>query len=147
MMIWPQLLMFTGTGATKSLTSEVNEAADRLFRNTLPKDLQVPGGITPAPVRLMAASPNVFATRLRGAFGGMGSVTVVELTAPSEFAELRVTWLPQHGTELALKHPPWLAFVSHVFRLSTGVPPPFTKSNATRRSPAVRMIVCGPAVP
>src|SRR5262245_20833074 len=54
----PQLLMFTGTGATKSLTSAVNDVDERLFRNTEPNASQTPGWKTPAAVRLMAASPN-----------------------------------------------------------------------------------------
>src|SRR5437867_1055772 len=55
----PQLVIFTGTGATKSLTSEVNDADERLFRNTLPKASHTPGGKTPAAVKLMAVSPKV----------------------------------------------------------------------------------------
>src|SRR6266581_6011732 len=82
----PQLLMFTGTGATKSLTSAGNDAEARLFRNTLPKASQVPEGNTPAAVRLMAVSPKVSVDKLRGAFGAMGSVTASRLlTAPMEF--------------------------------------------------------------
>src|SRR5258708_7188171 len=102
----PQLLMFTGTGATKSLTSAVNEADERLFRNALPNALQTPGGNTPAPVRLMAVSPKVFAANVRGAFGAIGSITLPGLMAPSELAELRLMLFPQQGSELLAKH--WL---------------------------------------
>src|SRR6266508_3170222 len=79
-MILPQLAMFTGCGATKSLTSAGNDADDRLLRNTLPNAVQVPGGKTPAAVRLIAASPKVSAGRDTFA---IGSVTVTVLTAPS----------------------------------------------------------------
>src|SRR6266542_3561847 len=105
MLMKPQLLMFTGCGATKSLISAGNEADERLFRNALPSASQVPAGNTPAAVRLTAASPKVPAGRLTFA---IGSLTVTELTAPSASpAALRLTRLPQHGTELAEKH--WLA--------------------------------------
>src|SRR6266516_1859949 len=98
---WPQLLMFTGTGATKSLTSAGNDADERLFRNALPKASQVPGGKTPAAVRLMAASPNLNAPMLFAVFDTNGSVTAPRLlTAPIEFVLFRFTWLPQHGREL-----------------------------------------------
>ena len=104
-LIVPQLVMLTFTGATKSLTSAVNEAEARLFRNALPRASHVPLGNTPAAVRLIAASPKVRAARLLGAFGAIGSDTASRLlTAPSEFVPLRVTWLPQHGTELLEKH-------------------------------------------
>src|SRR6266542_2333095 len=87
----PQLLMFTGCGATKSLISAGNEADERLFRKTLPKAVQVPAGKTPAALRLIAASPNLFAARLTPA---IGSETVVELTAPSaSLSPLRSTRL------------------------------------------------------
>src|SRR5712691_10005617 len=143
----PQLLMFTGIGAMKSFTSEVKEDDDRVFRKTLPKASQVPGGKTPAVVRLIAASPKVFATRLAGAFGGLVSVTVPVLIAPSESLEVRLMWLPQHGTLLPLaKH--WLSgpLVTHRSRPKVGVPLP-PKSYVTRTSPAVRLIVCAPGVP
>src|SRR6266496_5216814 len=104
----PQLLMFTGTGATKSLTSAGNDADARLFRNTLPKASQVPAGKTPAVVRLMAVSPNLNAPMLFGVFDTNGSVTASRLlTAPIAVAPSRVLWLPQHGTVLLEKH--WLA--------------------------------------
>src|SRR5437870_842830 len=121
--ISPQLLMVTGTGATKSLTSAVKEADERLFRKTLPKALQIPAGNTPAAVRLMAASSKVSAGRLLGALGGIGSVTVVELTWPSaKPAALRLTRLPQQGSELLEKH--WLVapLVTQVSKPSTGLP-------------------------
>src|SRR6266566_356418 len=79
----PQLLMFTGTGAMKSLISAVNEEEERLFRKVLPKAVHVLAGKTPAAVRLIAASPKSPVDRVRGAFGAMGSVTLPELTAPS----------------------------------------------------------------
>src|SRR5215471_10321072 len=105
--IAPQLLMFTGTGATKSLTSEPNDAEARLLRNALPNASQVPGGNTPAAVRLMAVSPKVSAGRLRGAPGAIGSVTAPTLlTAPIESVPFRFSWLPQHGRLLLEKH--WL---------------------------------------
>src|SRR6266487_3818015 len=117
----PQLLMFTGTGATKSLTSAPNDAEARLFRNALPNASHVPAGKTPAAVRL--------------------------LTAPIEFVPFRVRWLPQHGKLLLEKH--WLVgpVVTHRSRPRVGVPPPLVKSKMTSRSPAVRLMVCAPGVP
>src|SRR6266540_836465 len=98
----PQLEMFTGTGAMKSLTSAGNDADERLFRNALPKASQVPAGKTPVAVRLMAASPNLNAPMLFGVFDTNGSVTASRLlTAPSELLLFRVIWSPQHGNELA----------------------------------------------
>src|SRR6266542_5741148 len=117
MLMKPQLLMFTGCGATKSLISAGNEADERLFRNTLPSASQVPAGKTLAAVRLTAASPKVPAGRLTLA---MGSVTATELTAPSaKPAALRFTRLPQQGSELLEKH--WLVapLVTHFNRPST----------------------------
>src|SRR5215469_4666892 len=150
-LIDPQLVMFTGTGATKSLTSEPNDAEARLLRNALPNASQVPGGNTPAAVRLIAVSPKVSAGRLLGAPGGIGSVTASRLfTAPIESVPLRVSWLPQHGSVLLEKH--WLAVlpaaaVSQKSSPRVGVPPPLVKSKVTSRSPAVRTMVCGPGVP
>src|SRR6266568_685398 len=145
---WPQLLMFTGTGATKSLTSAGNDDEARLFRNALPKASQLPDGKTPAAVRLMAVSPKVRAARLLGAFGAIGSVTASRLlTAPIESALFRFTWLPQQGRLLLEKH--WLVepVVTHLSSPRTGLPPPLLKSNVTSRSPAVRAIVCAPGLP
>src|SRR4029077_18137717 len=143
----PQLLMFTATGATKSLTSAVNEADERLLRKALPKASQTPGGKTPAPVRLMAVSPKVSAASVRGALGAIGSVTATVLMAPSELAEVRLMWLPQHGSELLEKH--WLVEPGGTQKSHPGggVDPPFVKSYVTRRSPAVRLIVCAPGLP
>src|SRR6516162_9006146 len=146
--IAPQLLMFTGTGATKSLSSAVNDAEERLLRNALPNASQVPGGNTPAAVRLMAVSPKVSACRVRGALGAIGSLTLSRLfTAPIESVPLRVSWLPQHGRLLAEKH--WLIGPEVTHRSSPRVkmPPPLVKSKVTSRSPAVRMMVCGPGSP
>src|SRR6266567_3709796 len=104
----PQLLMFTGTGAMKSLTSAPNDDEERLFKNVLPNAVHVLLGKTPAAVRLMAASPKSPVVRVRGAFGPIGSVTLPELTAPSASpAAVRSTRLPQHGTvPFVAKH--WL---------------------------------------
>ena len=79
MLIVPQLEILIGCGATKSLTSDGNDAAERLLK-ALPNARQVPAGKTPAAVRLITASPKVLAGRLTLA---MGSVTVTALTAPS----------------------------------------------------------------
>ncbi len=54
----PQLLMLTGIGAMRSLTSALNDVEERLFTNALPNALQVPGGNTPAAVRSIAVSRN-----------------------------------------------------------------------------------------
>src|SRR6266511_6031499 len=143
MLTVPQLVMFTGCGATKSLTSAGNDAEERLLRNTLPNASQVPAGKTPDEVRLTAASPNVPAGRVAPL---IGSRTETLLTAPSaKPAALRFTRLPQHGTELAEKH--WLAdpLVTQVNRPSTGAPLP-PKSNVISRSPAVRLSSFGPVV-
>src|SRR6266536_1329403 len=95
MLTVPQLEMFTGTGATKSLTSAGNAADERLLRNALPNASQVPGGKTPAAVRLMAASPNLSAPMLFGVFDTNGSVTASRLlTAPIELLLFRVIWSP-----------------------------------------------------
>src|SRR5215207_720464 len=143
MLIVPQLLMLIGCGATKSFTSAGNEAEARLLRKALPSAVQVPAGKTPAAVRLIAASPNVFAGRLTLA---IGSVTVIELTAPSAnpVAE-RFTRLPQQGNELLEKH--WLVapLVTHFSRPSTGAPLP-PKSKVISTSPAVRFSVFAPVV-
>src|SRR5215469_8593202 len=130
-LIDPQLLMFTLIGATKSLTSEPNDAEARLFRNALPNPSQVPGGKTPAAVRLMAVSPNSSAGTLLlpGRFGSVTGPTL--LTAPIESVPFRFTWFPQQGSELLEKH--WLAVlpaaaVSHVSSPRVGLPPPLVKS-------------------
>src|ERR1700746_3703869 len=105
MLTAPQLEMFTGTGATKSLTSAGNDADERLFRKTLPKASQVPAGKTPAAVRLMAVSPNLSAPMLFKPPGANGSVTASRLlTAPIEFVPFSVSWLPQQGSALLEKH-------------------------------------------
>src|SRR6266540_1825790 len=143
MLILPQLLMFTGCGATKSFTSDGNAADERLFRNTLPNAWHVPAGNTPAAVRLTAASPKVPAGRDTLA---IGSFTVTALTAPSASPRpLRSTRLPQQGSEFAEKH--WLVapVVTHRSRPSTGLPLP-PKSNVMSRSPALRLSVFGPVV-
>src|SRR6266545_3627714 len=125
MVMVPQLLMLTGRGATKSLTSAGKEAEERLFRKPLANASQVLPK-TPAAVRLIAASPKVSPGRLTPA---IGSVTVEVLTAPSANpAAERFTRLPQHGSELLEKH--WLVgpLVTHVSRASTGAPlPPKSK--------------------
>src|SRR6266496_6127925 len=147
MLTVPQLEMFTGTGATKSLTSAGNDADERLLRNALPKAVQVPEGKTPAAVRFIAVSPNLSAPMLFGALGPIGSVTApMLLTAPIESLLFRFTWLPQHGRLLLEKH--WLVepVVTHLSSPRVGLPPPLVKSKVTSRSPAVRLSVFGPAV-
>src|SRR5215472_17925690 len=130
--IAPQLLMFTGTGATKSLTSEPNDAEARLLMNALPNASQVPGGNTPAPVRSIAVSPNCRAgTGLMwlGEPGKSGSVTESRLlTAPIESVPLRISWLPQQGSLLLEKH--WLVgpLVTQNSSPRVGFPPPLVKS-------------------
>src|SRR6266498_604508 len=141
--ILPQLLMLTGCGATKSFTSDGNEAEARLFRNALPSAEHVPAGNTFAAVRLTAASPKVPAGRLTLA---IGSVTVVELTAPSANpAAERFTRLPQQGSEFFAKH--WLVapLVTHFSRPSTGAPLP-PKSKVISTSPADRFSFFAPVV-
>src|SRR6266567_2205496 len=146
MLTVPQLEMFTGTGATKSLISAVNDAEERLRTNALPKASQVPAGKTPAAVRLMAVSPNVSPGRSLGAPGLIGSVTVSVLTAAIAVEAPRAFLLPQHGTVLLEKH--WLAapLVTQVSSPIVGLPPPLVKSKVTSRSPAVRLSVFGPVV-
>src|SRR6266516_786415 len=149
MLTVPQLEMFTGTGATKSLTSAGNDADERLLRNALPKASQTPGGKTPTAVRLMAVSPNVNAGRLLGALGAIGSVTASRLlTAPIELLLFRVISSPQHGNELADRHTlvgnpgtplGVVALVSHLSRFRVGLLPPLVKSKVTSRWPAVRL--------
>src|SRR5439155_19947263 len=145
MVIVPQLPMFTGCGATKSLTSAVKEGEERLFRKALPKAVHIPVGNTPAAVMLTAASPKVPAGRVMGALESIVSVTVVELTAPSaKPAALRSTRLPQQGSEGLEMH--WLVapLVTHYSKPNTGVAPPLVKSKVIRRSPAGRVSVIGP---
>src|SRR6266511_2295018 len=104
MVMLPQLLMFTATGAMKSFSSAVNEEEERLLTNVLPNASHVPGGKTPAAVRSIAASPNSPAVRFPPA---MGSAMVPVFTAPSATpAAVRFNRLPQHGSELAEKHWP-----------------------------------------
>src|SRR6266511_2978593 len=119
MVMVPQLLMLTGRGATKSLTSAGKEADERLFRKALANASQVLPK-TPAAVRLTAASANPAAERF--------------------------TRLPQHGSAFLEKH--WLVgpLVTHFSRPSTGLPPPLVKSKVISRSPAVRLSVLGPVV-
>src|SRR5947207_1855220 len=146
MVIVPQLPMFTGCGATKSLTSAVKEGEERLFRKALAKAVHVPVENTPAAVRLTAASPKVPTGRVMGALESIVSVTVVELTAPSaKPAALRSTRLPQQGSEGLEMHWPVAApLVTHLSKPNTGVAPPLVKSKVIRRSPAVRVSVIGP---
>src|SRR5215469_12755089 len=134
-LISPQLLMLTGTGAMKSLISAVNDAEERLLANVLPNASQVPGGNTPAAVRSIAVSPNCRAgTGLSGLgeLGNSGSVTGSRLlTAPIESLPLRVSCLPQQGRVLLEKH--WLAVlpaaaVSQNSSPRVGLPPPLVKS-------------------
>ena len=42
-----QLVMFTGIGAMKSFTADVNESEERLFRYALPNVVQLPVGRIP----------------------------------------------------------------------------------------------------
>ena len=93
----PQLLMLTGTGATKSFSSSVKVADDRVLKRALPNALHVPGGKTPASVRLMDASPKVSAGRLTVSDGSTGSETVPELMAASAMPAPNVLALPQHA--------------------------------------------------
>src|SRR5215471_15438377 len=149
MLIVPQLLTCTPIGAMKSLTSAVNDVEARLLTNALPKFSQIPGGKTPAAVRLMAVSPNVPVGTLVAFPDRNGSVTASVLTAPIESLLFRVCCLPQHGSELLEKH--WLAVlpaaaVSHVSSPRVGFPPPLEKSKVTSRSPAVRFSVTAPMV-
>src|SRR6266545_2697097 len=63
MVMVPQLLILTGRGAMKSLTSAGKEADERLFRKALANASQVLPK-TPDAVRLIAASPKVSPGRL-----------------------------------------------------------------------------------
>src|SRR5207249_784522 len=131
-------------GATKSFASAVKDAEERLFRKALPNASQVLAGKTPESVRLIAASPNVFAGRLTFA---IGAVIVVAFTAPSvKPAAERLTRLPQHGSPFAEKHWAVAPVVTHLSSPSTGLPPPFVKSNVIRMSPAVRTSDFAPVV-
>src|SRR5512135_166294 len=101
MVMVPQLVMLTGTGAMKSLISAVKDEDERLLTNVLPNASHTPGLKTPAAVRLIAASPKRPVPRLPPA---MGSAIVPVLTAPSEFVPLSVTCSPQHGSAFEEKH-------------------------------------------
>src|SRR5262252_4465154 len=144
MLTVPQLLMFTGTGGTKSFSSAVKDDDARLLIMALPNALHVPAGNTPAAVRLMAASPNSPAARLTGADGSRTlSFVVVELTEPSATLPPSTCWFPQQGRLLLATH--WLVapVVVHVARDRVGEPEPL-KSKVIRRSPAVRFKVAEP---
>ena len=102
MILWmitvAQFEMFTGIGAMKSFSVEVNDLPDeRLFKLAAPKCTHVPRGKMSAAVRLMPASPNVDEivlgrpvllssvvepVRVLGAFGGFRSMTSWPLTDP-----------------------------------------------------------------
>src|SRR5215469_15395220 len=157
-LIDPQLLMLTGIGAMKSLTSAVNDAEERLLTKALPNASQVPGGKTFAFVRSIAVSPNCKAgTGLMwlGELGNSGSDTESRLlTAPIESVPSRVTWSPQHGNVLEEKQTlvakpvttGVVALVSQRCNPIVGLPPPLVKSKVTSRSPAVRTSVFAPVV-
>src|SRR4051794_23052529 len=111
MVMLPQLEMFTGTGAMKSLISEVNEVEDRVFTNADPNASHVPGGNTPAAFRLIAASPKACAGRLTA---GLASVsdTVAALVAPSDAPVNACSaphTLPVHirSVSVGVFEPPW----------------------------------------
>src|SRR5438270_13243765 len=93
----PQLLTLTGTGAMKSFSSSVKVADERVLKRALPKALQVPGGKTPAAVRLTDASPKVSCGRLTVSDGSTGSETVAPLMAASATPAPNVLALPQHA--------------------------------------------------
>jgi hypothetical protein len=69
MVMLPQLLMLTPTGAMKSLISAVKDEEERLLTNVLPNASHTPGWKTPAPVRSIAASPKRLPVRLRCGLG------------------------------------------------------------------------------
>src|SRR5262245_34444135 len=133
----PQLEMFTGIGAMKSLISDVNEDDERPVTIVLPKAWHVPEGKTPAVVRSIAVSPKVNAGRLLGALGAIGSVTAPRLfTDAIESVPSRVTLSPQHGNEFAEKQVFVAKFgttgtdalVSQRSKATVGLPPPLSKS-------------------
>src|SRR5215212_4161070 len=140
----PQFVMLTGMGAMKSFNSEVNELPEeRLFRVTAPKCWHVVVENIPEPVRLIPASPKVelmpffvFPSRVRGAPGGLVSITGARFTAASAKAP-KLTALFQHGRVLLASQLAALPLVIHVCLASTGTPLPL-KSKSINRSPAVR---------
>src|SRR5262245_11425144 len=158
MLIVPQLEMFTGIGAMKSLISDVNEVEERLRTNVLPNAAHVPAGNTSAFVRSIATSPNCKAGRglmELGPFGKSGSVTGSRLfTAAIESVPSSVTWSPQHGNVFDEKQmlvakfgtTGTVALVSHRSSPIVGLPPPLLKSYVTSKSPAVRTSVLAPVV-
>src|SRR5262245_45214244 len=102
MLTVPQLEMFTGIGAMKSLISDVNDDEERLVTIVLPKAEHVPEGNTFAFVRSIAVSPKRSAPTLFGVFDKNGSLTASRLlTAAIESVPSRVSWSPQQGNELA----------------------------------------------
>src|SRR6266536_630158 len=115
----PQFVMFTGTGAMKSFSSEPNELPEeRLFRYAEPKCSHTPGGKMPEPVGLVPVTGALF--------------TWASALLP------RMTALSQHGSVLLASH--WvvgLPVVIQVCLASTGTPLP-PKSKSIKRSPAVR---------
>src|SRR5512132_2774925 len=79
----------------------------------------------------MAASPNSLASRVRGAPGLMGSVTVTALTAPSA--------KPLADKLVAGPQLPVALLPTQRRSPMDGLPPPFVKSYVTNMSPAVRV--------
>src|SRR6266542_178959 len=140
-----QHVLLMWIGEMKSLSSEPNELPEeRLFRYAAPKCSHTFGGKMPEPVRLIPASPKVelipffvFPSRVRGAPGGLVSVTGALFTCASAKPP-RLTALSQHGKVLlASQSVAAFPLVIHVCFASTGTPLP-PKSKSISRSPAVR---------
>src|SRR6516165_4933008 len=124
MLISPQLLTWIGIGEMMSVSEALAAADVRLFAQALPNALHSPAGKTPAAVRSMAASPNVFVARV-AAGDWSGSITVPRLfVAPIAIVPLKVCELPQHGGAAPRLH--WMAgpVVTQVSKASVGAPLP-----------------------
>src|SRR5215471_16077118 len=94
-MIPPQFLIDTGTGAMKSLISDVNEVEERDFTYAEENDSQAPCVNRPAASMLIAASPNCCAGRSTARLPPSVSLTVEELVAPSKALALSAVSGPQ----------------------------------------------------
>src|SRR5262245_29207024 len=110
---FPQLEADSETGAMKSLISDVNETAERLFTYAEEKDSQAPGGMIHAQTRLIAASPNCCAGRLTAGLPPRFSETWAALVSPSEqLPEIGFSVpqaLPVHflNVSVGVFEPPW----------------------------------------
>jgi hypothetical protein len=95
----PQLVMLVAVGAMKSFRAAVKESEDRLFRYALPNEVQVPPP-PPSASKSSWASPNVRAETLPRPSDSPDGIADVLIDPVASPAALRLTLVPQQGTEL-----------------------------------------------